>query len=150
VRGNYVQGGPSTFLLYVNPTPGAPEPVTPDATVSFNIQTQNGVAFNTQNGAAASFDEIRVGTNYTDVTPAVTVVANPFVITSIQLLGGTNAVISFSTTSTNIYSVEANSDLVTGTWTTVSSGILGTGGIVQITNAVPPGALMRFYRARHP
>jgi len=150
VRGNYVQGGASTFLLYVNPTPGAPEPATPDATVSFNIQTQNGVAFNTQNGAAASFDEIRVGTNYADVTPAVAVVANPFVITSIQLLGGTNAVISFTTTSTNVYTVEANSDLVTGTWTTVSSGILGTGGIVQSTNAVPPGALMRFYRARHP
>ncbi|HXI85013.1 MAG TPA: hypothetical protein VNL17_13075 [Verrucomicrobiae bacterium] len=150
VRGNYVQGGPSTFLLYVNPTPGAPEPATPDASVSFNIQTQNGVAFNTQNGAAASFDEIRVGTNYADVTPAVTVVANPFVITSIQLLGGTNAVISFTTTSTNVYSVEANSDLVTGTWTTVASGIPGTGGIVQSTNAVPPGALKRFYRARHP
>jgi hypothetical protein len=80
----------------------------------------------------------------------VAVVANPFVITSIQLLGGTNAVISFTTTSTNVYSVEATSDLVTGTWTTVSSGILGTGGIVQSTNAVPPGALMKFYRARHP
>ncbi len=150
VRGNYVQGGASTFLLYVNPTPGAPEPATPDATVSFNIETQNGLAFNTENGAAASFDEIRVGTNYADVTPAVAVVANPFVITSIQILGGTNAVISFTTTSTNVYSVEANSDLVTGTWTTVSSGILGTGGIVSSTNAVPPGALMRFYRARHP
>ncbi len=45
VRGNYVQGGASTFLLYVNPMPGAPEPATPDATVSFNIETQNGARF---------------------------------------------------------------------------------------------------------
>jgi hypothetical protein len=78
------------------------------------------------------------------------VVVNPFVITSIQLLGGTNAVISFTTTSTNVYSVEANSDLVTGTWSSVASGILGTGGIVSITNAVSPGAVNKFYRARHP
>ena len=98
----------------------------------------------------ATFDELRIGTSYADVTPAVTVVANPFVITSIQLLGGTNAVISFTTTSTNIYSVEANSDLITGIWFTVTSGIPGTGGIISITNAVPPGSLKKFYRARHP
>ena len=96
------------------------------------------------------FDELRIGTTYADVTPAVAVAANPFVVTSIQLLGNTNVVISFTTTSTNVYSVEANSNLVTGTWTTVASGILGTGGIVQSTNAVSPGTLMKFYRARHP
>jgi hypothetical protein len=148
LRGDYTSGSDS-FRLYVNPTPGAPEPASADATMTYDIGTQNGLGINAGNLGAASFDEIRIGTTFADVTPAMTVVVNPFVITSIQLLGGTNAVISFTTTSTNIYSVEA-SDLVTGTWTTVSSGILGTGGIVQSTNAVPPGSLMKFYRARHP
>ena len=149
LRGDYTSGS-DTFRLYVNPTPGAPEPGTADATVTYDIGTQNGLGLNAGNLGAATFDELRIGTNYADVTPAVTVVANPFVITSIQLLGRTNAVISFTTTTTNIYSVEANSDLVTGTWTTVSSGIPGTGGIVQSTNAIPPGTLMKFFRARHP
>jgi hypothetical protein len=149
LRGDYTSGS-DTFRLYVNPTPGAAEPGSADATLTYNIGTQNGLAISAGNLGAATFDEIRVGTNYADVTPAVAVVANPFVITAIQLLGGTNAVISFTTTSTNVYSVEANSDLVTGTWTTVASGILGTGGIVQSTNAVPPGTSMKFYRARHP
>src|ERR1035438_7914341 len=138
VRGEYTPSSSNTFRLYVNPTPGAPEPGTADAILTANLGTQNGLNLSVGNGGLATFDEIRIGTNYADVTPAVTVVPNPFVITSIQLLGGTNAVISFTTTSTNIYSVEANSDLVTGTWTTVASGILGTGGIVQSTNAVPP------------
>jgi hypothetical protein len=150
VRGEYTPSNSNTFRLYVNPTPGAPEPGTADAIITANLGTQNGLNLTTGNGGLATFDELRIGTTYGDVTPAVAVVANPFVITSIQLLGGTNAVISFTTTSTNVYSVEATSDLVTGTWTTVSSGILGTGGIVQSTNAVPPGALMKFYRARHP
>ena len=149
LRGDYTSGS-DTFRLYVNPTPGAAEPGSADATLTYNIGTQNGLAISAGNLGAATFDEIRVGTNYADVTPAVTVVANPFVITSIQLLGGTNVVISFTTTSTNVYSVEANSDLVTGAWTTVSSGILGTGGIVLSTNAVSPGTAMKFYRARHP
>jgi hypothetical protein len=150
VRGEYTPSNSNTFRLYVNPTPGAPEPGTADAIITANLGTQNGLNLTTSNGGLATFDELRIGTSYADVTPAVTVVANPFVITSIQLLGGTNAVISFTTTSTNIYSVEANSDLITGIWFTVTSGIPGTGGIISITNAVPPGSLKKFYRARHP
>ena len=150
VRGEYTPSSSNTFRLYVNPTPGAPEPVTADAIITANLGTQNGLNLTTGNGGLATFDELRIGTNYADVTPAVTVIPNPFVITSIQLLGGTNAVISFTTTSTNIYSVEVNSDLITGIWSAVASGIPGTGGTISITNAVPPGAVKSFYRARHP
>src|ERR1017187_9710232 len=149
LRGDYTSGA-DTFRLYVNPTPGAAEPASADATVTYDIGTQNGLALSAGNLGAATFDEIRIGTTYADVTTAVTVVANPFVVTSIQLLSGSNAVISFTTTSTNIYSVEANSVLITGVWATVASGIPGTGGIMSITNAVPPGTLKKFYRARHP
>jgi hypothetical protein len=125
VRGNYVQGGASTFLLYVNPTPGAPEPATPDATVSFNIETQNGIAFNTENGSAASFDEIRIGTNYADVTPAVVVVpnTNAFNITSIAVTG-TNVVLTWKTTGGNTNVVQATGG---------SNGSYNTNGFVNIS-----------------
>jgi hypothetical protein len=56
-----------TFKLYVNPTPGAAEPASPDATVSYLIGTQNGLGFNA--GGPTSFDELRIGTTYADVTP---------------------------------------------------------------------------------
>jgi hypothetical protein len=68
VEGDYTSGA-DTFKLFVNPTPGAPEPAVPSATLSFDIGTQNGLGINTGNGAAASYDEIRVGTTFASVTP---------------------------------------------------------------------------------
>lgn len=66
-----VVADPETFRLYVNPTPGAAEPLTADATLSFNLGSQNGLAFNSGNGASISFDELRIGTDYASVTPAI-------------------------------------------------------------------------------
>ena len=155
VRGNYVQGGASTFRLYVNPTPGEPEPVTADATVSFNIQTQNGLAFNTQNGAAASFDEIRVGTSYADVTPAVTVVTNPFNITSIARVGN-DIVLTWNTTGGNTNVVQAtngsNGNYSTNNFANVSSQMIISGSGSVTTNYVDlfgaTNAPARYYRVR--
>ena len=59
-----------TFRLYVNPLPGGTEPATADAALSFNLGNQNGLAFNSGNGAAVSFDEVRVGTTYASVVPS--------------------------------------------------------------------------------
>jgi hypothetical protein len=59
-----------TELLYVNPTPGAAQPGTPSASMTYNIGNQNGLGLNTFNGAMASYDEIRGGTTYASVTPA--------------------------------------------------------------------------------
>ena len=61
---------PETFRLYVNPVPGATEPATADATLSFNLGNQNGLALNSGNGSSVSFDEIRIGTDYASVVPA--------------------------------------------------------------------------------
>jgi len=149
LRGDYTSGA-DTFRLYVNPTPGAPEPATADATLTYDIGTQNGLALSAGNLGPATFDEIRVGTNFADVTPAVAVVTNAFVITSIQLVNGTNVVVNFLSTSNVVYSVEQNTDLITGTWSTIASNIAGTGGIIPITNVVSSGTQMRYYRVRHP
>ena len=69
-----------TFSLYVNPTPGDPEPAGPDALLLFDLGTQNGLAFNTGGGAQISFDEIRIGNTFADVTPALTSPVPAFVI----------------------------------------------------------------------
>lgn len=115
VRANYAPAGtPFTVQLYVNPTPGAPEPATPDVTYTYTQSSQqNGVALQVQNGAAATFDEIRVGTNYTDVTPAVPViVTNPFNIVSISITNTTpypGIFLKWATTGGNINVVQATS-----------------------------------------
>jgi hypothetical protein len=62
-----------TELLYVNPTPGGAQPGTPSATLTYSIGNQNGLGMNTFNGALVSFDEIRGGTTWASVTPAVLV-----------------------------------------------------------------------------
>ena len=67
VRADYTSGN-DTFRLYVNPTSGT-EPGTADATVTYNIGTQNGLGLNA--GGATSFDEIRIGTTFADVTPSL-------------------------------------------------------------------------------
>jgi hypothetical protein len=142
---------PTPVLLYVNPTPGAPEPASADATNIWTLSAeQNGLTIAVQNGAAATFDEIRVGTNYADVTPVTQVSSNAFVITSMQILNGTNVVVSFLSTSNVVYEVQQNTDLVTGTWTTIASGIPGTGGTIQFTNVVTSATVKRFYRVSHP
>ena len=75
VRVDFLAGGTNDlFRLYVNPTPGGAEPTTPNATLTGFLGTQNGVAFNCgdngSGGTQVSFDEVRVGTTFADVTPA--------------------------------------------------------------------------------
>jgi hypothetical protein len=61
------------FRLYVNPTPGAPEPATPSAILTNYIGMQNGITLNSgdngSGGTQVSYDEVRAGTTYADVTP---------------------------------------------------------------------------------
>lgn len=117
-----------TFRLYVNPMPGATEPVTADATLSHFIGAQNGIGLNTGNGGAASFDEIRIGTNYADVTPAVAVVTtNPFNIVSIAVTNSApypSVVLTWATTGGNTNVVQATGG---------SGGSYNTNGFVNIS-----------------
>jgi hypothetical protein len=69
VRLIFNAGVPDDFALYVNPTPGGPEPAVPDATISDDIGTQNGLALNVGNGGIVSVDEIRLGATFASVTP---------------------------------------------------------------------------------
>lgn len=70
VRVIFASGVPDSFALYVNPTPGGPEPVTPDAALTDDIGSQNGLALNSGSGGLVSFDEIRIGATFASVTSA--------------------------------------------------------------------------------
>jgi hypothetical protein len=159
VRANYAAAGnPSTILLYVNPTPGQPEPATANAT---NIWTQsaeqNGIALAVENGAAATFDEFRVGTNYADVTPAVAVANNPFNITSIAKTGN-DVVLTWNTTAGNTNAVQFTSgsggNYNTNGFANISSAFVvsGTPGSAVVTNYTDVGGATnqpaRYYRVR--
>lgn len=68
-------------------------------------------------------------------------------ISNIQSVS-TNIQLSLNTGSNRIYLIQGTTDLVTGTWTTVSSNVPGNGGIVIVTD---PGAVaqpQRFYRVK--
>lgn len=157
IRGNYIPSGLNTFRLYVNPTPGAPEPVTADATYTFttaSLPVQNGVALQIQNKASATFDEIRVGTTFADVTPVVLTVPD-FRITSIARTGNDIA-LTWNTTGGTTNRVQitngSNGNFATNGFTDVGSLMIIPGSGSATTNYVDllgvTNQPSRYYRVR--
>ena len=63
------QAGNDVLDLFVNPVPGAAEPVLADATVTdFDVGAGSFVTIN--NAGAWTLDEIRIGSTFADVTPS--------------------------------------------------------------------------------
>ena len=142
-----------SFNLYVNPTPGGPEPGTPDATLSVQLGRQNGIIF-MAGGGPVSYDEIRIGTTFTDVTPAV---PTDFRILSIAKAGN-DIVLTWITTGGKIDVVQAtggsNGSFSTNGFAAISPSILIPGSTSFTTNYVDSfGATnqpARYYRITHP
>jgi hypothetical protein len=66
--------GDDTFDLFVNPTPGGPVPTTPNATLSFDLGTNNTLVellavTNPSGSVTLALDELRFGNTFADVTP---------------------------------------------------------------------------------
>ncbi|MBX6316095.1 MAG: PEP-CTERM sorting domain-containing protein [Isosphaeraceae bacterium] len=68
VRADLMPGN-DRFTLYVNPTPGAPEPSS--GTVKFDSDVGTATGLTIYSTGAFSIDEIRVGTTFADVVPVV-------------------------------------------------------------------------------
>jgi hypothetical protein len=66
-----------TFTLYVNPIPGEPEPLTGMVKNDHDIRNVTSIGFG--GDSAFSFDEIRLGDTFADVTPGVRLSAVPFI-----------------------------------------------------------------------
>jgi hypothetical protein len=58
---------PDTFTLFVDPTPGAPQPESTLVKQDLNLTTINEIAI--RSGGAFDIDEIRIGTTFADVVP---------------------------------------------------------------------------------
>jgi len=63
-------------------------------------------------------------------------------------VAGTNVALRFSTVSNQLYVVEGRDELTAGSWATVTNNVLGTGGIIAVTNCVASTLASRFYRVR--
>lgn len=61
--------GPDVVTLYVNPTPGRPEPSSNAVKENLDLGTVSGI-FIISLGASSAIDEIRIGTTYADVVPS--------------------------------------------------------------------------------
>jgi hypothetical protein len=68
LRANF-QPGNDRFSLYVDPTPGGPEPVVPDAVkTNYDLPPANNIFIN--NAGGWTTDEIRLGSTFASVAPA--------------------------------------------------------------------------------
>jgi hypothetical protein len=68
LKAEFLQGN-DRFTLYVNPTPGGPEPATGPVVTGVDLGTVSGLAI--YSTGAFSIDEIRLGPTFADVTPVV-------------------------------------------------------------------------------
>ena len=64
---------------------------------------------------------------------------------SIKLIA-TNVLLTFSTISSNSYYVQSRTDLVSGSWSTIASNIMGTGGIATNIDFGAATVPQKFYR----
>jgi hypothetical protein len=60
-------------------------------------------------------------------------------------LSGTDVLISFTTINAATYNLAGRDDLVSGGWSDLITGIIGTGGLVTVTNS-DVTSRQRFYR----
>jgi hypothetical protein len=72
---------------------------------------------------------------------------NKFQITDIAL-HQTDVIVSFITVSNYVYDLQSTTDLVSGSWSTIASNLVDTGGILTNLDAGAAAVPQRFYRVR--
>ncbi len=108
--------------------------------INFSGATLADAAADTDGDGAVNLDEYRAGTSPLDP-------ASLFRIVGISPAGA-NYLVEFSTVVARSYAVERSADLVSGTWSTVTNGIGGTGTTVGVIDPDMTLTTQRFYRVR--
>jgi hypothetical protein len=80
------------------------------------------------------------------IDDAFTIVKGGLLVERLQIANG-QATVAFKTLDGRSYRVECSSGVAPQTWADISGPIPGTGGVVQWTGPVPPGAARHFFRA---
>lgn len=73
---------------------------------------------------------------------------SPFGVTAVNVLGGTNSVVSFGSIPGALHELQTRSDLVTGSWSSVTNNVIGTGGAMQLKESFSADQRQRFYRVK--
>jgi hypothetical protein len=86
--------------------------------------------------------------NFVDPTqfPFLEITAVPISQITSLVITGPDVKIGFTTTNGVSYTVEANSDLATGSWSVLTGNISGTGGIITFTDSGAALLPQRFYK----
>src|ERR1035437_4915120 len=86
--------------------------------------------------------------NFVDPTqfPFLEITAVPISQITSLVIAGPDVKISFTTTNGVSYTVEYENDLVTGSWSTLTNNIPGTGGIITITDPRAVALPQRYYK----
>ncbi len=103
--------GNDTITMYVNPTPGLASPSTAYSVTKTNLDLGNWTRFAIAGGRGTSvnnafFDELRIGTSFADVSPALSVANVAPVITSNG--GGNSATLNVAENSTAVTTIAAS------------------------------------------
>ncbi len=72
----------------------------------------------------------------------------PFGVTAVNVVGGTNTLVSFGSIPGALHELQTCSDLATGSWSSVTNNIVGTGGAMQLKELFSAGQQQRFYRVK--
>ncbi len=103
--------GNDSITMYVNPTPGLASPSTAYSVTKTNLDLGNWTRFAIAGGRGTSvnnafFDELRIGTSFADVSPALSVANVAPVITSNG--GGNSATLNVAENSTAVTTIAAS------------------------------------------
>ncbi|MGC3990865.1 MAG: hypothetical protein QM796_14540 [Chthoniobacteraceae bacterium] len=85
-----------------------------------------------------NFQEFNAGTDPNDRSSALKIGS--------LARNGNDVVISFPTVSGKTYRVDCSTTLQAGSWTTVQDNLVGTGGVMQVTDTGGATQMQRFYR----
>ena len=145
-------GGGAVVRLYINPTPGAGLPATPDATVTGGTDAPNlqNVYLKSSSGYGTwNFDTLRVGPSWADVTPssAGPPPATQPRITQVRMDANGLALSGTNGTPSATYQVIGSTSLAVprGQWSAVANNTFDTNGNFICTNPVYPADGQMFY-----
>jgi hypothetical protein len=94
----------------------------------------------------ASFYSTRISSHAAWINSVINFLpGNDLRITAVAKVGN-NIQISFATGATKIYSVERRDDLNSGSWTSLTNGVVGTGSVMTVPDVGAANLPKRFYR----
>ena len=128
----------------------APQAPAQNAGRQFNVGTLNGTTYtnnvNVGQDIPSEFYSTRVSSSMAWINSVIDFLPGKDLVITAVTPAGTNIQISFTTGTNKVYEIERRDSFNSGNWTVVTNGIVGTGGIMSITDVGAATLPKRFYR----